>query len=45
MLYKARSEAIKFKDDYSLMTSKAQNQAKNQTIKGGIPLNLRLKNM
>ena len=30
MLYKARNEAIKFFDDYSLMTS----EAKNKTTKG-----------
>ena len=34
MFYKARNEAIKFKDDYSLMTSEVKNKAKNQTIKG-----------
>ena len=38
MLYKARKEAIKFYDDYSLMASeaknKAKNEAKNQTTKG-----------
>ena len=38
MLYKARNEAIKFYDDYSLMASeaknKAKNEAKNQTMKG-----------
>ena len=30
MLYKARNEAIKFYDDYSLMTSEAKNKAKNE---------------
>ena len=38
MLYKARNEAIKFYDDYSLMApeakNKAKNEAKNQTTKG-----------
>ena len=29
MLCKARNEAIKFYDDYSLMTSEAKNKAKN----------------
>ena len=29
MLYKARKEAIKFFDDYSLMISGAKNKAKN----------------
>ena len=29
MLYKARKEAIKFFDDYSLMISEAKNKAKN----------------
>ena len=28
MLYKARNEAIKFHDDYSLMASKAKNKVK-----------------
>ena len=31
MLYKARNEAIKFYDDYSLMASEAKNKAKNKT--------------
>ena len=31
MLYKAREEAIKFFDDYSLMISGAKNKAKNNT--------------
>ena len=30
MLYKARNEAIKFYDDYSLMASEAKNKAKNE---------------
>ena len=30
MLYKARNEANKFYDDYSLMASEAKNQAKNE---------------
>ena len=34
MLYKAKNEAIKFCDDYSLMSSEAKNKAKNQTTKG-----------
>ena len=37
MLHKERNEAIKFYDDYSLMSSeaknKAKNEAKNQTTK------------
>ena len=31
MLYKARKEAIKFFDDYSLMVSEAKTKAKNKT--------------
>ena len=31
MLYKARKEAIKFFDDYSLMICEAKNKAKNNT--------------
>ena len=31
MLYKARNEAIKFYDDYSLIASEAKNKAKNKT--------------
>ena len=31
MLYKARNEAIKFYDDYSLMTSEAKNKAIKRT--------------
>ena len=34
MLYKARNEAIKFYDHYSLMLSEAKNKAKNQITKG-----------
>ena len=30
MLYKARNEASKFYDDYSLMVSEAKNKAKNE---------------
>ena len=30
MLYKARNEAIKFYDDYSLIASEAKNKAKNK---------------
>ena len=30
MLYKARNEAIKFYDDYSLMSSEAKNKAKTE---------------
>ena len=31
MLYKARNDAVKFYDDYCLMTSEAKNKAKNKT--------------
>ena len=34
MLYKARNEAIKFYDDYSLMMSEAKNKAKQNETKG-----------
>ena len=34
MLYKAKNEAIKFYDDYSLIASAAKNKSKNQTAKG-----------
>ena len=34
MLCKAKKEAIKFGDDYSLMASEAKNQAKNKRTKG-----------
>ena len=30
MLYKARNQAIKFYDDYSLMASEAKNKVKNE---------------
>ena len=30
MLYKSRDEAIKFYDDYSLITSEAKSEAKNE---------------
>ena len=36
MLYKARSEAIKFYDDYSLIVSEAKNKAKNKTRGKGL---------
>ena len=34
MLYKARNEAIKFYDDYSLMMSEAKYKAKQDKTKG-----------
>ena len=34
MLYKARNEAIKFYDDYSLMISKAKSKVKQNETKG-----------
>ena len=34
MLYKARNEAIKFYDDYSLMMSEAKHKAKQNETKG-----------
>ena len=34
MLYKARNEAIKFYDDYSLMVSEAKSKAKQNATKG-----------
>ena len=34
MLYKARNEAIKFYDDYSLMMSEAKTKAKQNPTKG-----------
>ena len=34
MLYKARKEAIKFFDDYSLMVSDVKNKAKLEATKG-----------
>ena len=33
MLYKARNEAIKFYDDYSLMMSEAKSKAKKMRLK------------
>ena len=38
MLYKARNEAIKFYDDYSLMVSEAKNKAKNKTSGKGLKI-------
>ena len=38
MLYKARNEAIKFYDDYSLMASEAKNKAKNKTSGKGLKI-------
>ena len=38
MLYKARNEAIKFFDDYSLMVSEAKNKAKNNTSGKGLKI-------
>ena len=38
MLYKARSEAIKFYDDYSLIVSEAKNKAKNKTSAKGLKI-------
>ena len=34
MLYKARNEAVKFYDDYSLMMSEAKTKAKQNETKG-----------
>ena len=34
MLYKARNEAVKFYDDYSLMMSEAKSKAKQNETKG-----------
>ena len=34
MLYKARNEAIKFYDEYSLIMSEAKNKAKQNETKG-----------
>ena len=39
MLYKARSEAVKLYDDYSLMASEAKNKAKNKASGKGLPNN------
>ena len=44
MLYKARKEAIKFFDDYSLMISEAKNKAKNNISGKGLKI-LTLKQM
>ena len=38
MLYKARKEAIKFFDDYSLMVSEAKDKAKNNTSGKGLKI-------
>ena len=38
MLYKARKEAIKFFDDYSLMVSEAKNKANNNTSGKGLKI-------
>ena len=38
MLYKARSEAIKFYDDYSLIASEGKNKAKNKTSGKGLKI-------
>ena len=38
MLYKARNEAIKFYDDYSLMISEAKYKAKNKTSGTGLKI-------
>ena len=38
MLYKARKEAIKFFDDYSLMISEGKNNAKNNTSGKGLKI-------
>ena len=38
MLYKARSEAIKFYDHYSLMASEAKYKAKNKTCGKGLKI-------
>ena len=36
--YKARKEAIKFFDDYSLMLSEAKNKAKNKISDKGLKI-------
>ena len=36
MLYKAKNEAIKFYDDYSLMMSEAKSKAKQNETKGTV---------
>ena len=38
MVYKARNEAIKFFDDYSLIVSEAKNKAKNKTSGKGLKI-------
>ena len=38
MLYKARNEAIKFYDDYSLMMSEAKSKAKQKTKGTGLKI-------
>ena len=38
MLYKARKEAIKFLDDYSLIIPEAKNKAKNNTSGKGVKI-------
>ena len=38
MLYKARKEAIKFFDHYSLMISEAKNKAKNNASGKGLKI-------
>ena len=38
MLYKARKEAIKFFDDYSLMVSEAKTKSKNKTTGSGLKI-------
>ena len=38
MLYKARKEAIKFFNDYSLMESEAKTKAKNKTSGKGLKI-------
>ena len=45
MLYKARKEAIKFYDDYSLMMSEAKYEAKKDETKGKGPKILTPKQM
>ena len=38
MLYKARSQAIKFYDDYSLIASEGRNKVKNKTSGKGLKI-------
>ena len=40
MLYKARNEATKFFDDYSLMVSEPKNKAKNKTSGKGLKISI-----